>query len=139
MKKFQNSTYPAGGILLIALAIIILLADIDKVTEFPKGDSVYRAAFLVVACFVAWRAMIRSAVFADPKGIIVKNPLKTHRIQWSDIDELRTEDRLVIRLRDGREIRCWAVQRANAARMLKVRSYADEVAEDLRKMLDEAT
>ncbi|MFG3496816.1 hypothetical protein [Streptomyces sp. NPDC047886] len=40
----------------------------------------------------------------------------------------------MVELVDGREVRCWAVQRANIARILKRRSHVDNVAEDLGKL-----
>ncbi|WP_311137380.1 hypothetical protein [Streptomyces sp. I6] len=41
---------------------------------------------------------------------------------------------MIIETADGLEVRCWAVQRANIARMLKRRSYVDAVVDDLRVM-----
>jgi hypothetical protein len=95
---------------------------------------VYRVTGLLIAYPFGWRAMIRTVVIVHPGRLVARNPLKTHEIPWSRITGFRTEDRLIISLERDREIRCWAVQRANISAMLKRHSYVNDVVATLEEI-----
>ncbi|MCP9946585.1 MULTISPECIES: PH domain-containing protein [Streptomyces] len=129
---FRNGVYPFAGLFVIA---VVGLAYLDMTAGARSGgDLTFYTLLCAGAVALASRSFIWTAVVADERGVQVRNPLRTQRFAWREIRGFRAEDRLVIELADSREVRCWAVQRANIARMLKRRSHADAVAEDLTNL-----
>ena len=79
-------------------------------------------------------AMVRTRIVAGPDRLFIQNIVRSYVVKWAEVQGFRAESNVVVVLRDGREIRCWAVQKANAARMTGRRSIVDRVAEDLENL-----
>lgn len=134
-EKFRNSAYPVLGLLSITLAVTIPVSDPELIVDsFPSGNSFGFICLALGLAAFGWRGGIRPVVVANSAGLLVKNPGRTYRSPWSEVKGFRGDDRLVVELRQGGEIRCWAVQRANAARMLDRRSFVDDVVDDLEEI-----
>lgn len=134
-RKFRNGAYPFGGLFLIA---ILAIAYVDMLVGAESGTDVAVSSLLCAASMtLAFRSFLWTAVIAEAGGVLVRNPFRTLRFTWGEVNAFRAEDRVIIETADGVEVRCWAVQRANIARILKRRSYVDAVVDDLRVMREQ--
>jgi hypothetical protein len=64
---------------------------------------------------------IRAGVLVDREGLTVRNPLRTHRIPWDEVERFAAEpdwwhNRIgYVERRDGRRIRMWGVRDTTGA------------------------
>ncbi|WP_254705829.1 PH domain-containing protein [Streptomyces vilmorinianum] len=121
--------------LAIVVAAVAYL-DMRAGAETGGGIAFYTVLSSVAVTLIA-RAFVWSAIVAGTHGVQVRSPLQTRRLSWAKVRDFRAEDRVVIVLADGREVRCWAVQRANIAGLLKRRSCVDDVVADLTRLHNE--
>lgn len=134
MRNFRNRSFLLVGTLGIGVAVGLIVADWHLITESPNVDSVSRLTLYSGIAVFCWRTMFWCRITVTPRCLVVKNPLRTHAIPWPAIQGFRAEDRVVVELNDGGEIRCWAVQRTNLVAMFKWRSHVDNVVADLEKI-----
>ncbi len=131
--KFRNSTNLVWSIAGIILFAIMLAADKNCIPALPRGDSGGRLAVYVGGIIFSSMG-IRPLIVATPRFLIVRNPLKTYRIPWSEIKGFQAEMRVIVELNNGSEVSCLAVNRTNLARMLNRRSHVDNVVADLEEL-----
>ncbi|MGW0824108.1 PH domain-containing protein [Streptomyces sp. NPDC002845] len=134
-QKFRNPTYPIAGILAIAICAFSAFIILGGATEYGfKGNDAFGLGLCALGTVAGFRAYFWSQIIVDSNGLIVRNPVRTHRVTWREVQEIRAADRVILVLSGGREIRCWAVQRANIARFTGSRSIVDKVAAQLEEM-----
>ncbi|WP_432060589.1 PH domain-containing protein [Streptomyces sp. S1] len=133
--RFCNGAYPYLGTVAIAVAVVVYLDMLDIAES--GVDIAFYTVFIACAVTLIARAYVWAAIVAGPLGVEVRNPLRTRRYTWAEVKGFRAEDRVVIVLRDGAEVRCWAVQRAHIARLLRRHSYVDDVVADLTRLQEE--
>lgn len=61
---------------------------IDIAVQGRNRLSVTAAAALLLATVVAYVAALRPRVIADPSGIVVRNPLRDHRLPWPSVQRV---------------------------------------------------
>ena len=131
-RTYRNAAYPfLGGALIVGI-----LALTASYVASPMSV-VSKVVVVLGACAISWvvyRFYVRARVLSDASGIIVVNPFSTVILTWSEVTGCWADDRLIIERAMGDPIGAWAVQAANAARMLGRRSFADDVAEDLNRL-----
>jgi hypothetical protein len=134
-RVFRNSAYPILGWILVVGFVGLVIGVGVGVPFTPRWAAVLVVPLFGVPAWIVYRAYIRSRVEANDNGITIVNPFRTVIVPWNQVDHVRADMRLVIVRRNGSSIRAWAVQAANAARMFKRKSFADDVARDLNVML----
>ncbi len=95
-------------------------------------------AILMVALVSAMA--FRARVVVHGEHLIVVNTLVTWRVPVGAVAEVESRglDRLHVRLRDGRVLKCWAIQATNAMLMAGRETRVDKVAVELREALARA-
>lgn len=134
-RVFRNTAYPILGWVLVVGFVGLTIGIGIGVPLSPRWGFGFVVALFGAPAWIVYRAYIRSRVEADESGITVLNPFRTLHIPWHKIEYIRAEMRLVIVRKGEAPVRAWAVQAANAARMFKMKSFADDVAKDLNVML----
>jgi hypothetical protein len=82
----------------------------------------------------SWRYGLHPAIIAAPDGLTIRNPWRTHVLEWDDVLDCQPGYYgLAISDRHGGRFSAWAVQRSNVAMWSKLRTRADEVAEALAR------
>jgi hypothetical protein len=123
-------------------AVVVVLIWIGLAVGVTAGYGAALAAVLcpivIVALFGAWRLAFVPYVSVSASGVIVQNPIGRSTVPYSAIAEVGTGyTGLVLRLKNGRAVLCWAVQKSNAAKWSQSRSRADEVADAIRARVAE--
>ncbi|MFD5565075.1 PH domain-containing protein [Kitasatospora griseola] len=129
-KKYKNPTYRYLWPLFAGFGIVIaLLATNSDDTAQAIAQA---AAGLVLVAFSV--LMIRTGLTATRTGLIVRNAFSTKVISWEQVDSFDVDLFLVVRLTNGKAVRCSAVQPANASHITG-RGYAYRVATELNSEL----
>jgi hypothetical protein len=129
-KKYKNRAYSWLGWCGIVLGAALVVVDAKKIDrDFLWGGIGRVLSYALIAA--VGLVLVRTHVTASKKGLMVVNPMRRIFIQWNEIVEIKAENMPVITLVNGREVRCFAVQRANGARVLGRRSYVDDVVDEL--------
>jgi Bacterial PH domain len=88
----------------------------------------------------AWRLAFVPYVSVSSPGVIVQNPISRRTVPYSDIAEVRTGYYgLVLRLKSGQAVICWAIQKSNVAKLGRVFTRGDEVADAIRAYMTNGT
>jgi PH (Pleckstrin Homology) domain-containing protein len=97
-----------GGMALLLLAFAVVAEDSVAV----------RAGAAVLGLVSAWfylGRMARASVRAGDDGVVIRNPLRTVRVDWPEIESFEAREQVggvqpCVALRDGRKVAMWAVQ-----------------------------
>ena len=93
-------------------------------------DGLFFGALSILIAFGVWRKAFVPFVALMPHDLIVQNRLSNTSIPYADIKGVSGGYYgLIIRLRQGRVVTAWAVQKSNAARWLNKRTRVDDVAD----------
>ncbi|MFI5534184.1 PH domain-containing protein [Kitasatospora sp. NPDC051853] len=133
MKKFRNPSYGFFAFMAIVGGVVLLLADLDKFQDFPRGDTPLRLlgyAGLTVFGVLATRITVE----VGPQGVRVVNLTGTRRVRWADITGIALETSLVLTLADGSRVKCVAVQPTNFENASGREGYAHRVVQELDVM-----
>lgn len=82
---YRSALAPLTWWVWVAFAVANL---IDIAVQGRDRLSVTAAAALLLATAVAYVAALRPRVIADPSGIVVRNPLRDHRLPWPSVQRV---------------------------------------------------
>lgn len=141
-RTFRNRTYPVLGYVFgLPLALTAIGCVIGAaVAEVPLAGSLallLGAAAAAGLALLLWRTYVATRVEALDDAVVVVNPWRTTVIPWAQLEGFSADRQLVVHRRGESDVRVFAVQAANAARMLGRDSHADHVARDLNELLAE--
>lgn len=117
-------------------AFFVLL--VANATVMSKAHLSILPLLLVVGCCLGCVRMYRLAVIADEKGLVVRNFMRTHRLRWADVKEIKMDPPVtkidgweiaVVRGPVGRSLRPTKIIRLDAAKRAVHRSLEKEKAE----------
>ena len=143
-QTYRNWSYPFLGWAGIAVVgTLAFAASIGVALDAPSPLagllSVVGVGLVGTALmWLLFRAYVRTAIVASDRGVEVHNPFRTVTVPWRDIDRFEAGACLRVILRDGTSLSVWAVQAANAARMTRRESFADQIAQRLSGRLAES-
>lgn len=113
---------PRGGMILAGVAIAFALAALVFIAVDGGPGELARWAWPVVLLgWGAWLFYVRPYVRVSEGFVEVSNILRTHRVPWSDINEVDSRYSLTLRTREGRAIRAWAAPAPGARQGLTTR------------------
>jgi hypothetical protein len=137
---FRNTELTVGlavlggvmGLLLLAFAVV------------AEESVVVRAGAAVLGLVSAWLyvgRMARASVRACDDGVVIRNPLRTVRVGWREIEAFETRPGMggvqpSVALRDGRKVAMWAVQ-SPRRRLRQADETATRVVSRLNRLLEE--
>jgi hypothetical protein len=128
----------AGLFLVVAVFFLVIYAQDPGST----GVLAFVAVPGVVSAFF-FRCAFAAAV-VDKRGVKIRNPLRTFDFSWAEVDHFSVDRRGftwgvgVAHLRDGRQVKIWAIQKPNA--MTRPNTDAAEgLVENLNRRLQRAT
>lgn len=146
-RRLRNPPRPISDVVAGVLVTAIWVSGaITMLGAEPSDDTPLRVtlavAFLVgaAACVVGSYRTARTAVHVRPWGLVVVNPLRTHRLDWEEtvVVGLESRDRHpcigVVHLADGSEIRLHGVECAPVRRRSVERAVA--IVEELNDLID---
>lgn len=126
---------------LVATAFVVIMAVIAISGANGTGNEVIAIvlACIVVALLLRWAAC---AVIADGNGLTVRNPLRTYRVAWSDIERIyqdgytygtvgTTGTIVALKLKDGRVVRASALITYVKSPRRNARRYSDGIIDEL--------
>ena len=120
------------GVLLLAFAVV---ADVSVVVRAGAAVLGLASAWLYVG------RMARASVRAGDEGVVIRNPLRTVRVGWPEIESFETRLGMGgvqprVSLRDGRRVVMWAVQ-SPRRRLRPADETAIRAVARLNRLLDE--
>ena len=137
---FRNTELTVGlavlggvmGLLLLAFAVV------------AEESVVVRAGAAALGLASAWLyvgRMARASVRACDDGVVIRNPLRTVRVGWREIEAFETRPGMggvqpSVALRDGRKVAMWAVQ-SPRRRLRQADETATRVVSRLNRLLEE--
>jgi hypothetical protein len=122
---------PAGRGAAVCVVILWLGLDVGVTVGLGLGaGAVMIWAALVLVAVLAWRLAFVPYISVSSSCIVVQNPFRRVTVRYAEIGQVQGGYYgLVLRLKNGGAITAWAVQKSNAARWLRKRTRADEIAE----------
>ncbi|OKI99113.1 PH domain-containing protein [Kitasatospora sp. CB01950] len=125
-KKYKNPTYPYAFPVFALFGIVMALSATGS-DDTGQAIALATGGLILVIFSVL---MIRTGLTSTRTGLTVRNAFSTKVIPWEQIDSFDLDIFLVIRLTNGKAVRCSAVQPANASHMTG-RGYAYRVTAEL--------
>ena len=137
---FRNTELTVGLAVLGGVMGLLLLA-FALVAEVPVVARAGAAAVGLATVWLYLGRMARASVRASDDELVIRNPLRTVRLRWREIEcfETRLEMGGVIprvALRDGRKVGMWAVQ-SPRRRLRHADDTATRAVARLNRLLDE--
>ena len=137
---FRNTELTVGLALLGGLMGLLLLA----VAALAEESLVVRAGAGVLGLMSLWLyigRMARASVRAGDDGVEIRNPLRTVRVGWPEIESFEARPAMGgvqprVALRDGRTLVMWAVQ-SPRRRLRPADDTATRVVGRLNRLLEE--
>ena len=137
---FRN-TELAIGLALLGGVMGLLLLTFAVVAE---DSVVVRAGAAVLGLVTAWLyigRIARASVRACDDGVVIRNPLRTVRLGWREIESFETRLGMGgvqprVALRDGRKVALWAVQ-SPRRRLREADDTATRAVTRLNRLLEE--
>jgi len=115
------------GVVVLVLAAFLLF---DTIRRGSGADAWALGAGLVLGSLIVYVATIRPAVVAEPRRLVIKNPLRDIAVPWASIRDLRLRYQLDVLTAED-TYHAWAVQvttRSRSASLLRQRERADVAA-----------
>lgn len=116
-----------SGVVVLVLAAFLLF---DTIRRGSGADAWALGAGLVLGSLIVYVASIRPAVVAEPRRLVVKNPLRDIAVPWASIRDLQLRYQLDV-LTAEETHHAWAVPvtaRSRSAALLRQRERADVAA-----------
>ena len=137
---FRNAELAVGLAVLGAVMSLLLLAFAIVAEE----SVVVRAAAAVLGLASAWlyiARVARASVRACDDGLVIRNPLRTVRVGWCEIESFEAHLGMGgvqprVALRDGRKVALWAVQ-SPRRRLRQADDTATRAVSRLNRLLEE--
>jgi hypothetical protein len=115
------------GVVVLVLAAFLLF---DTIRRGTGADAWALGAGLVFGSLIVYVASIRPAVVAEPRRLVVKNPLRDIAVPWASIHDLRLRYQLDVLTAED-TYHAWAVPvsaRSRSSGLLRQRERADVTA-----------
>lgn len=126
----------AAGVALLAISTLpAMVAGARFLVDLHSLEGLV----LAQAAVLMFVALARAWIQYDDTAVIARNLLFEYRFPWSSIAAIEARDRVVIRCRDDRRYRLWAVQRANIAGILGRESVVDRTVGEIREFVESRT
>lgn len=112
------------GVIVLALAAFLLF---DTIRRGSGADAWALGSALVFGSLIVYIAFIRPAVVAEPRRLVVMNPLRDIAVPWASIHDLRLRYQLDVHTAED-TYHAWAVpvtSRSRSAGLLRQRERAD--------------
>ncbi len=105
-----------------------------------RSEPYWLGALLVLSgALLVWLFAFRPRLILDVDQVIVRNPLRTRRLDLRDVVAVEPGySGVEFHRRSARPVRAWAVQKTNASWMLGLRTPADAVAATLTECAEAA-
>jgi hypothetical protein len=120
---------------LLALGAVLLVAAVAAIVN---GQPAAAAGLLAVAVVVPlgawplWRLAFAVSITLEPTKVVIRNPAGTRVVSLEEISAVRPGYYgLTFVLTGGRQVTAWAVQKWNLATWLRLRTRADEIADEI--------
>ena len=137
---FRNTELVAGlaalgGVMGLALLAFAAVAEVSVVVRIGAAALGLASAWLYVG------RMARASVRAGDDEVVIRNPLRTVRVGWQEIEAFETRLGMGgvlprVALRDGRTVSMWAVQ-SPRRRLRQPDETAIRAVAQLNRLLDE--
>jgi lipid-A-disaccharide synthase-like uncharacterized protein len=114
---------------------VYVLVDGWLVASLPSSPSstqiaavvAWTTALSVVGAILAYRVFAHARVLATADGLVIANPFRgVMRLRWDDIESMRADRLLTLRLTSGRTVVAWAIQKNGIDRVRGHRTSADD-------------
>lgn len=127
----ENST--AFLVSTVGTVVVGAVATTYTIAYMPILTAVVLAGtgLLIWLGFAAFR---RARVDAGPLGIRVVNPSHEEFVRWDELDSCSGGRFLTVHTSSGTTIRAWSVQNSNWSHLRDQPGYADDVADQLRRL-----
>lgn len=113
---------PRGGVVLAAVAIAICaVALIWLLVTDGFGGLLLWSWPIVAFAWLAYALYIRPCVIVTDGFVEIRNPLRSHRVPWGDVDRVESRYALTVRTHSGTVIRAWAAPAPGARQALSTR------------------
>ncbi len=128
-EEFSRVVYRPMVSVVTGVAVLVLAAFLlfDTIRRGSGADAWALGAGLVLGSLVVYIAAIRPAVVAEPRRLVVKNPLRDIAVPWASIHDLRLRYQLDVLTAED-TYHAWAVPvtaRSRSAGLLRQRERAD--------------
>jgi len=120
-----------AGVAVPALAYLIYLDQQQPLVPALLG-------FLTVAALIyAWRFGLHPRLVATSEAIWVRNPFRSHRLEWDDITRIAPGENGILIGTEDTQVEAWCVQKSNYAAKRGRTTRADLVSHRLLDLWDE--
>jgi hypothetical protein len=117
-----------------SLGGLLCLVSLAAAVTGVGADALLAAVVFGLFPVFAWRWGTHPLLGTCEDGVVVRNPVRTVVVPWSDVERcLPSSLGLVVERRSGRAVVAWAVQKSNLSRWLRRRTRADDVAAALEE------
>jgi Bacterial PH domain len=101
-----------------AVVVFVCLTGVGVASASSAPAVIAFGAVAVIVAIAIWR-VVRCGVLVDDEGVVIRNPTRTARFAWHEIDHIAVVHHgaypkiAEVRLRDGQAMRAWGIQGPN--------------------------
>lgn len=99
----------AGLVWLLLAAVVVAFLLGDVLIRGSAEQAALIAPWLLLPLWFVWTFLYAPSVVADPRGAIVRNPLRTTDIPWAAVESIALKWQVAFVLDSGRTVQAWAI------------------------------